>query len=69
MIEILFSSGIALAVFLIFKNLPSMEQYSEIFFWLFIAVIILFGIVALIKAVFAIKDTVASGKTNARKKK
>ena len=69
MIEILFSSGIALAVYMIFANVSDLRPYADIFFWVFIAILIVFGVVAVIKAVFEIKDTVKTGKSNARKKK
>lgn len=69
MIELFFAAGIPFAVYLIFSNLPSLEEYAYIMFWVFIACLILFGITALIKAIFAIKDTVTTGKSNAHKKK
>lgn len=62
MLEIFFTCGIALAVYLIFGNLPSLEAYAVYPFWVFIGCLILFGIVALIKAIFAIKDTITKGK-------
>lgn len=68
MLQLLFGSGIALAIYLIFANIPELEPYAVYFFWTFIGVLILFGVVAIIKAVFAIKDTVTKGKTNAKKK-
>lgn len=68
MIQLLFGSGIALAIYLIFANIPSLEAYAVYFFWTFIAVLILFGVVAIVKAVFAIKDTVTKGKGSSKKK-
>ena len=69
MIELFFAAGIPFAVFLIFENIPSLQDYSYIVYWLFIACLILFGVTVLIKAIFAIKDTVTTGKSNAHKKK
>lgn len=69
MIELFFAAGIPFAIYLIFANLPDLEQYADIMFWVFIACLILFGITAIIKAIFVIKDTVTTGKTNVRKKK
>lgn len=69
MIELFFAAGIPLAVYLIFANVPSLEGYADIMFWVFIACLIVFGITVLIKAIFAIKDTVTTGKSNAHKKK
>lgn len=62
MIELFFAAGIPFAVYLIFANLESLEEYAYIVFWVFIACLIVFGITALIKAVFAIKDTVSKSK-------
>lgn len=62
MIELFFAAGIPFAVYLIFANLPSLEDYAYIVFWVFIGCLIIFGITALIKAVFAIKDSVAGSK-------
>ena len=62
MIELFFASGIPFAIYLIFENLPSLKGYANIVFWVFIACLILFGITALIKAIFAIKDTIKKGK-------
>lgn len=61
MIELFFAAGIPFAVYLIFANLTSLEDYAYIVFWVFIGCLILFGITALIKAIFAIKDTVTKG--------
>lgn len=72
MIELFFAAGIPFAVYLIFINLPDLAEYANIIFWVFIACLILFGITAIIKAIFVIKDTVTTGgkgKTNVRKKK
>lgn len=69
MIELFFAAGIPFAVFLIFENIPSLEEYSDIVYWLFIACLIAFGITVLIKAVFTIVNTVATGKSNAHKKR
>lgn len=62
MIELFFAAGIPFAVYLIFIYTPSLEEYAYIVFWVFIACLILFGITALIKAIFAIKATVTKGK-------
>ena len=71
MIELFFAAGIPFAVFLIFENIPSLEEYSYIVYWLFIACLIAFGITVLIKAkaVFTIVNAVATGKSNAHKKR
>ena len=69
MIELFFAAGIPFAVFLIFENIPSLEEYSDIVYWLFIACLIAFGITVLIKAVFTIVNAVATGKSNAHKKR
>lgn len=69
MIELFFAAGIPLAVYLIFANIPDLAEYADIMFWVFIACLIVFGITVLIKAIFAIKDTVTTGKSNAHKKK
>lgn len=62
MVELFFASGIPFVVYLIFVNMPSLAKYSDIIYWVFIGCLILFGITALIKAIFAIKDTVTKGK-------
>ncbi len=62
MIDLFFAAGIPFAVYLIFLNLPSLEAYAVYPFWVFICCLILFGITALIKAIFAIKDTITKGK-------
>ena len=69
MIELFFAAGIPLAVYLIFANVPDMSEDANIIFWVFIACLVVFGITVLIRAVFAIKDAVTTGKPNARKKK
>lgn len=69
MIELFFAAGIPFAVFLIFENIPSLEEYSYIVYWLFIACLIAFGITVLIKAVFTIVNAVATCKSNAHKKR
>ena len=69
MIELFFAAGIPLAVYLIFVNIPDMSEYANIIFWVFIACLVVFGITVLIRAVFAIKDAVTTGKPNARRKK
>ena len=62
MIELFFAAGIPFAVFLIFENIPSLEEYSYIVYWLFIACLIAFGITVLIKAVFTIVNAVSAKK-------
>ena len=69
MIELFFAAGIPFAVYLIFTYISTLKEYADIVFWVFIACLILFGITAIIKAIFVIKDTVPTGKTNVRKKK
>lgn len=69
MIELFFAAGISFAVYLIFTYISTLKEYAGIVFWIFIACLILFGITAIIKAIFIIKDTVTTGKTNVRKKK
>ncbi len=69
MIELFFAAGIPFAVFLIFENIPSLKEYSDIVYWLFIACLIAFGITVLIKAVFTIVNAVATCKSNAHKKR
>ena len=66
MIELFFAAGIPFAVFLIFENIPSLEEYSYIVYWLFIACMILFGITVLIKAVFTIKGAISYAKRKDR---
>ena len=62
MVDLFFAAGIPFAVFLIFAHLESLEEYAYIVFWVFIACLIVFGISVLIKAIFAIKDTVSKSK-------
>ena len=62
MIELFFAAGIPFAVFLIFENIPSLKEYSNIVYWLFIACLIAFGITVLIKAVFTIVNAVSAKK-------
>lgn len=62
MIELFFAAGIPFAAFLIFENIPSLEEYSYIVYWLFIACLIAFGITVLIKAVFTIVNAVSAKK-------
>ena len=69
MIVLFFVSGIPFAVYLIFTYISPLKEYAGIVFWVFIACLILFGITAIIKAIFVIKDTVTTGKSNAHKKK
>ena len=66
MIELFFAAGIPFAVFLIFENIPSLEDYSYIVYWLFIACLILFGITVLIKTVFTIKGAITYAKRRDR---
>ena len=69
MIELFFVAGIPFAVYLIFTYISTLKEYAGIVFWVFIACLILFGITAIIKAIFVLKDTVTTGKSNAHKKK
>lgn len=69
MTELFFAAGIPFAVYLIFTYISTLKEYAGIVFWVFIACLILFGITAIIKAIFVIKDTVTTGKSNAHKKK
>ena len=66
MIELFFAAGIPFAVFLIFENIPSLAEYSDIVYWLFIACLIAFGITVLIKAVFTIKGAISYAKSKDR---
>ena len=69
MIDLFFAASIPFPVYLIFTYISTMKEYAGIVFWVFIACLILFGITAIIKAIFVIKDTVTTGKSNAHKKK
>lgn len=51
MLEIFFTCGIALAVYLIFNNVEILAAYSDYVFWVFIGCIILLAIVGVICAV------------------
>ena len=64
MLEIFFTCGIALAVYLIFCNIEILAAYSDYVFWIFIGCIILLAVVGVICAIIAIKNLVTKQKGN-----
>ncbi len=64
MIDLFFAAGIPFVVYLIFVNTPSLEDYANIVFWVFIACLIVFVITVIIQAILAIKNTVSKSKGN-----
>ena len=64
MLEIFFTCGIALAVYLIFGNIDFLAPYADYVFWVFIGCIILLAVVGVICAVIAIKNLITKQKGN-----